>query len=252
MIECFYAKNKPNYGDLLTPMIVKYVSGQDTTHVPGNQEGKLLVIGSGMNRWLRKGDTVWGYGSRNTDKFGKINVPEGVRFWAVRGKMTRENILKDNPDIEVPEVYGDPACLMPLIYTPPKKKEYEIGLIPHYVDKQRFHVLNPKIKIIDVFSDPIKIINDINKCEVIISTSLHGTITAEAYGIPVVWLQVSDKVLGGWFKFNDYLSGTDRGIHDPVTIKNRIVNSLDLFWIRNKTLPKPVFHEQELIGAWKW
>jgi len=252
MIKCFYAANKPNYGDMLTPIILKWISGETSIHVKGTEEGKLLCIGSGMNRWLRKNDIVWGYGSRNTDKHGRIIVPAGIQFLAVRGRMTRDNILKDNHGIEVTEVYGDPASLMPLIYKPKVKKEYEVGLIPHYIDKSRFHVLNPKIKIINVFDKPYKIIDDINKCNVIISTSLHGTITAEAYGIPVVWLQASNKVIGGWFKFNDYFSGTGRGIQQPIDMtRQKEINSKDIFFIKKNILPPPTFDTDSLIKAWK-
>jgi len=238
---------------MLTPIILKWISGEASIHVKGIEEGKLLCIGSGMNRWLRKNDIVWGYGSRSTDKHGKIIVPDGVQFLAIRGEWTRKNILKDNPKVIVPEVYGDPASLMPLIYKSKVKKQYEIGVIPHYIDKSRFHVLNPKIKVINVFDKPLKIIDDINKCEVIISTSLHGTIVAEAYGIPVVWLKASNKVIGGWFKFNDYFSGTGRGIQAPIDMtKHKEINSKNIFSIRkNVFLPPPIIDTAALEEAWK-
>ena len=39
---------------------------------------------------------------------------------------------------------------------------------------------------------------------------MHGRIIAEAYRIPFEWIKLSDKVLGNGFKFEDYLSATDR------------------------------------------
>lgn len=251
MIKCFYERNKKNFGDMLTPHIVEYVSGQKIEYCNGKTPGKLLCIGSGMNRWLLPGDIVWGYGSRNIDQFGKIVVPDRVQFWSVRGKMTRENILKDNPGVHVPEAYGDPALLMPLIYDPSVKREYEIGFIPHYIDKGRYDIRRKDVKVIDIQGDIKQVIQDIKKCKIIISTSMHGLITADTYGIPVVWLQISDSVLGAWFKFNDYFSGVGRGIHDPVVIKNKTIHSKDLFNIADQVLPKPSINRRAIVTAWR-
>lgn len=251
MIRCFYERNKRNYGDMLTPAIVKFVSGQEVKYCKGDEPNKLLCIGSGMNRWLRPGDIVWGYGSRNTDRFGKVIVPEGVKFWLVRGSMTRDNILQDNPKLRVPKVFGDPALLMPLIYDPVVEKQYRIGFIPHYIDKGRYDIKRKDVNVIDIQADPFKVIQEIKKCEIIISTSMHGLITADTYGIPVVWLQISDNVLGAWFKFNDYFSGVGRGKHDPVEIKNRTIHSSDLIAITGETLPAPVFDRQKIMKSWK-
>jgi len=67
MIRCFYFKGVLNFEDVLTPIIIKHISGQDIKYVKGNEENKLLAIGSDMNRWLRKNDVVWGYGSRSNE-----------------------------------------------------------------------------------------------------------------------------------------------------------------------------------------
>ena len=251
MIPCYYMKSKPNFGDMLAPIIIKFVSGQDLTYVKGDAERKLLCIGTGMNRWLRRDDLVWGYGSRNVDVYGNIKVPEGVRFLAVRGRMTRESILADNPNVLVPEVYGDPGILMPLIYESKVKKEFELGLIPHYIDKVRFGKYSRKIKVIDVFDNPLRTIDNINRCELIISTSMHGVIVAESYGVPAVWLQVSDRILGGEFKFNDYFSGSGRGYTGPVRRMVGDITEKDLWKMRDFVLPKPTHDREALLKAWE-
>ena len=250
MIPCYYMKSKPNFGDMLAPIIMKFVSGQNIIYVSGNAEKKLLCVGTGLNCWLRSGDLVWGYGSRNTDVHGKIHVPEGVKFLAVRGQMTRESILADNPGAEVPEVYGDPGILMPMIYAPAVKKEFGVGLIPHYIDKVRFGRYSKDTKVIDVFSNPFKVIDDMNRCEVIISTSMHGVIVAESYGIPAVWLQVSNRILGCQFKFNDYFSGSGRGYTGPVQRMTGEITEKDLWGMRKSRLPDPTFEKEKLLNAW--
>lgn len=66
------------------------------------------------------------------------------------------------------------------------------------------------VRFIDVLDEPAKVIDAIACCEVVISTSLHGIIVAEAYGVPAVWAIAGDRVLGGEFKFRDYYEGTNR------------------------------------------
>lgn len=42
----------------------------------------------------------------------------------------------------------------------------------------------------------------INECESILSSSLHGIICEDTYGIPVAWIKLSDQILGDDFKYN--------------------------------------------------
>ena len=98
MIDCHYAKKVKNFGDMLTPIIIKWISGEDLRYVDKKVHGKLLCIGSGMNAVLRPGDIVWGYGSRNMNEWGKIKYADKATFLMVRGKWTRKNILECFPD----------------------------------------------------------------------------------------------------------------------------------------------------------
>src|SRR5699024_12305737 len=56
----------------------------------------------------------------------------------------------------------------------------------------------------------------ITSCEVIVSTSLHGLILADAYGIPNAWL-IADTGYGKEHKFWDYLLSV-RKERDPVEV----------------------------------
>lgn len=190
-----------NFGDTLTPFLVEYFTGRKVELVNRGDREKLLAVGSILHL-VKEGDVVWGTG---LNRRMKIDAPTGSKFLSVRGPLTRGMINGD-----VPEIYGDPAILLPLIYNPVVEKKFDIGYLPHYVDKPFVKVANGEVKI-NIQDDWKTVINGILSCKKIISSSLHGIIAAEAYGIPVVWKKYSDKITGGSLKYQDYFLGTGRG-----------------------------------------
>ena len=87
--------------------------------------------------------------------------------------------------------------------------------MPHYADRrdprlERLRKAYPEdVVVIDVRQKPEPVIREIARCETILSSSLHGLVTADSLGIPNGWLRLSDRVLGGGFKFRDYYSALD-------------------------------------------
>jgi pyruvyltransferase len=51
-------------------------------------------------------------------------------------------------------------------------------------------------------------INELASCDYILSSSLHGLILSDAYGIPNKWISISNNLSGREFKFKDYYSTT--------------------------------------------
>lgn len=205
MINIHYYKSK-NVGDTLSPIIIEHFTGKKTNFVPRNEHGKLLAVGSIMKA-LRSGDIVWGAGvMRKTDTFP---MAKKCKILAVRGKLSEKALgIKCG-------VYGDPALLLPLMYKPGIVRQNTIGVIPHYIEKDApiFKRLEKDgCKIIDVEQDWKTFIDEVVSCDRIISSSLHGIIIAEAYGIPSTWIKVTDNVIGDGFKFHDYITGTGRHI----------------------------------------
>jgi len=118
----------------------------------------------------------------------------------------------------VPEIYGDPAILMPDIYTPSNiKKTNRFGLVFHFaeVDEKDNYITKIKsksdayadIKHIDISTSDYKsFVDSILSVDVVISQSLHGIILAEAYGIPSVLLRPRNSHL----KYSDWYFSTGR------------------------------------------
>ena len=113
---------------------------------------------------------------------------------------------------------GDPGLLLSKFYprTKPSNPKYEVGFILHYkhqnlADNNELNLIagisNFRCRQIDVkTSDYKSFVNEILDCKTIVSTSLHGLIVADSYGIPNIWLQLRTFKLGE-FKFKDYYSG---------------------------------------------
>lgn len=201
IIEAHWYNGVNNVGDMLTVPILRHF-GYEAKFVPRNTNGKLLMVGSIMSA-LRERDVVLGSGCIRPQIIEKKNVT----FLAVRGPKTRRLIRGS----EVPRVYGDPALLMPLVYDPEIEVKHKIGVIPHYVDKPLVNVNEDEL-FIDIQKSWVTVVRQIKSCEVIISSSLHGLILAEAYGKPARWVRYSNKIIGGNFKYHDYLLGTGRDI----------------------------------------
>lgn len=60
-------------------------------------------------------------------------------------------------------------------------------------------------------TDPLfHIMDEIVKCEFVLSSSLHGIIFADSFGIPNAHMNVSTRVMGGSYKFDDYVQAVNR------------------------------------------
>ena len=210
-----YWQQEDNWGDKLTPYIIEKITGKKPEFSDG--EGKILLIGSILTH-ARKGDVVFGSGLLD-----KNHLPKSLDILveSCRGLLTKG--VLESRGIKVKKVLGDPAIILPLLYKPKVNKQYEKGMVLHYVDRgydgwargQGYHVIYHDTGIEDY-------IDEVNKCGAIYSSSLHGLICAEAYGIPAQSITLSGNTIGNLFKFADYYSQTFRtlpqGLGDPVDL----------------------------------
>lgn len=190
-----------NIGDGVVPFILKYLTGKDIISCNNKDSGKLLSCGS-VIEFIEDNDTVWGSGLIQSMPLIKKN---NVKFLMVRGPLTRSSLLEVG--YTVPEIYGDPCTLLPEILHGHCNKEYPVGIIPHYTETNEMRIMYPDSHYINIISNIETFVKEICKCEKIVTSSLHGYIISNAYNIPVEYKQLTEKIIGGMFKFNDYCEG---------------------------------------------
>lgn len=217
----FYRRRdgKNNFGDDLSPLLINHLLKCDVQK-KSMLNADLIGIGSILSYWSnnwrasqrkildtvfrRPAPAIWGSGLIAPRP---LIMPD-FDILALRGPLTKSYVATDS-DI----AFGDPGILASMVVQASSKSGL-IGVVPHYVDK-----LSPIIrelasldgfKIIDVEGDCIEVIQSISECDLILSSSLHGLITADSFGIPNARIKLSDKVGGGDFKFTDYYLGMGR------------------------------------------
>lgn len=203
--------NFVNFGDKLSLKLVERIVGTPLRTYNKKsplQDKKLLAIGS-IIYFANNFDVIWGSGinGKRVDKkdynFSYLDVR------SVRGPITR-NFLIENFGIPCPEIFGDPALLLPYLFPEFKKSTYpqrEYVIIPHYADIKYF----PKTKdkhVVYPTEQWDSVISAILDSSFVISSSLHGIIVAEAFGIPARMLRVSQTE--PLLKYQDYYEGTGR------------------------------------------
>ena len=124
---------------------------------------------------------------------------------ALRGALTRD--LLGAPG-KTP--LGDPGLLVGR-FTRRLPQHYSIGVVPHLSHFgiptfRSFVAAVPGSVLVDVAGSPDRVIRTVSRCGAIVTSSLHGLVIADAFGIPATWVMPEPLLLGGSFKFRDYLS----------------------------------------------
>lgn len=189
----------PNFGDLLTPLLLPEFGVFPIKADPA--EADLVGIGSLVQHVPASSRAVfWGTGLIEDQP---QDLP-GVTTLALRGELTRDRM--GNPPVEA---LGDPGLLLErLVRRTPAR--HDIGVVPHYAHLEDPEYLRLQrdsgagIPVIDVKAPPKVVAAHIASCRTILTSSLHGLITADSLGIPAVWMPGSLELVGGEFKFRDH------------------------------------------------
>jgi pyruvyltransferase len=230
-INLIYFKDKSingNFGDELSKFVTEKLIDTDKFKLVFNNPNtplNIVCIGSYIHM-IKDNTFVFGSGVRTQNNIENGHNYKQLNVCSVRGPLSRQFLIKKN--INVPEIYGDPALLLPKFYKPNiiGTLKNKIGIVPHKsnydkyinkIDSNLFYLINPTDKWQNV-------INYICSCKSIVSSSLHGLICSDAYDIPNVWID-EYKLSEGDFKFKDYFASQNRA-YTKITKLNQYTESV--------------------------
>lgn len=233
----------PNFGDELNPFILESAEVNQFEWSPA-ADADFIIAGSILEHlpphWA---GTVCGAGQLHEKS--RIDLSKATVL-GLRGKLTLERVkgVKNSQDV----VLGDPALLVPA-WIRQYQGKWDLGVIPHWSDRELLKRY-PYGHFIDVRKPPLEVVEDIAKCKRVISSSLHGIIVADAYGIPrqaelYPGIKLRPEHEGTDFKYRDYASIYDTHPHfgelwkAPTEKVQKIQNDLRVMMAKAMGTPPP-------------
>lgn len=205
-LTMYWWNEEPNFGDAMNPVLLRRLFGLEVEWAALTQ-ADLTAAGS-VIQWItpaRRPDSapihVWGSGYIFPDE-----PPPSVGtviYDAVRGPDSAR--LSGLP---TDAVYGDPGLLAALVFQGRPSGRSRTGIVPHLWHRDHTIVrqvaADHHLRVIDVTADPVTVIEAIASCDFIVSSSLHGLVIADSFGIPNLWVTLDPQLFGGRWKFDDY------------------------------------------------
>src|SRR6202034_281512 len=199
-IKAYWWNEIPNFGDALSPLLLKRFADLDVERSPIETAG-IASIGS----ILEHIPVNWeGYIVGSGKLHEKTNLRLlGATIIALRGPLSAKGFARN-------VALGDPGLLANELIEYQEKK-WDLGILPHWQDQflaTRFKSLIPSTSTYMVISPsehPLEVLKKIASSKRIVTSSLHGMILADAFGIPRR-VEYCDKLGkdGGDHKFRDY------------------------------------------------
>lgn len=197
------ASQGKNFGDDLSHVIVEKILGRPVKFCSLSAKETTLLSAGSILHYARNDDVIWGSGFRENPigerRFQRLDVR------AVRGPRTRDFLLKKG--INCPRVFGDPAVLMAHLFPEFKKEKpiYDYIIIPNLGDIPCFKNYKNLVLPTEPWQEIVK---KMMQTKLVISSSLHGIIVAESYGVPARLLKVT--WIEPLLKYQDYYESTGR------------------------------------------
>lgn len=234
---CHFIPYGNNFGDEIGPLVSKKLVEDhfnckgDSLPVwnlakKGARKGTCLFSLGSIFHMVKDGDHVWGTGVNPT---WQRQVPGNLNIHAVRGPYT-EDFLRARGVIKESVGHGDPGLLLPLMFPTSinRESENQFCFVAHAQDKDivnglaiQKERLSPEVHVIHAQARLPQVVESMLTCSHIASTSLHGLILADAFGIPSRWFQFpksKTEKTEGHFKYQDYYStiGRDNATHAEI------------------------------------
>lgn len=243
-----FGRQDANFGDRITERVLRSM-GYDVEYVRAYEAG--LVGAGSLLQSVPEGysGTILGAGFQEEHQaraFPQANI------LAVRGRLTAERCRAPRECL-----LADPGLLAGSLLTELPPIRHTMAIIPHVADQSapHLHAVYQKyakrplcgdenapgeIVLVNLRSEPLKVLELIASSEYVLSSSLYGLIAAEALGKPCGWLVLSRHVPGGAFKFQDYYSAFDRSEQPVLLNGTETLHEL----IRTTRPPSPQFAER--------
>lgn len=200
-IRAHWVRNN-NFGDVLTPQIVRHLAGRDPVWVELNAPVEhFFVVGSTLHLATAR-TIVWGTGiirwenETSPDPSAKVAMTRGplsYSFAAAHG-------------LKCPAVWGDPVAFVREIYPPAQTKAGKWCFVPHFREAE---IQIEGVTVLSTSTPPDEFCRVLTSHEYVLSSSLHGLVAAHAYGLKAAWVKLSDKPVGDDTKYRDYLLSQD-------------------------------------------
>lgn len=203
-----------NFGDELNVHLWAAMLKRPLERTPatvGREAGKLLLIGTIFN-FLKPRDIVAGIGERRAKllpRYRQMLRGGNATLAAVRGRYTLDALRRTGGLAGARPALGDPALFAPLLvpdlFGVRAADGGAVCALPHGTDA----ALGPAARAlgfetISHAQSPLLVARAIARCGLVVSSSLHGLVFADALGVPsVLYAPVPDSA----FKYWDYASG---------------------------------------------
>ena len=205
-------KAAPNFGDVLNPLVIGHMSGRGVEHA-APREAELFAIGSLLQVVKRNFDgegsgkrpAIWGTGLLHPVM--SRGFLDNVDIALLRGPVTAALLgIEDT-------VFGDPGLLVDRVLPFDGVRGDKIGIVPHHtlLDDPKiraFAASDPAYVLIDPRGAPKDVCHQIAACAHVLSSSLHGLIVADAYGVSNTWTPPKGQ---SYLKYLDYAASVGRG-----------------------------------------
>lgn len=191
MVKAYFWRGHRNFGDLLTPLLLKELANIEVEWA-APKEAELIAVGSIATHIPRGWDgIVFGTGKPRQNE--RIDLSKATVL-ALRGQLTAAG-----SGARPGYILGDPGLLVSMLDGIKVSEEIPVGLVAHWEDRN----LGKRWKgeLIDVEGDPLEVIRQIAACKRVVSSSLHGIIVADAFGKERRWERSARATP---FKFADY------------------------------------------------
>ncbi len=272
-INLYYWLDEPNFGDALNVEVTRKLF-----HINVNkatpEECEACFIGSLLDKFLyervfrgkrarrlyaQPPVQIWGTGfiiEKNGYIRRKYNLGEAffrkAQVHAVRGALSRDRLSKILRKNLRDVLLADPGLIgCDLIDWQQNEKVYELGIIPHYVEKDKpvwaeLQKSIPSSIVIDMQADVYDVLNTISKCKAVLSSAMHGLIVADGMHIPNMRAILTGSLYGGEYKFNDYYSSYGLTTHPKWNLNEKLFTQDDIQSIYdNYTISRELVDEKK-------